>query len=82
MNVSEMANAIATRIEKIDASKKEPIGLYVTDGDLYLLRIATAAPANELVWAIPDGCVRDGFTQKQWWDMTKRLDALRKAGRI
>lgn len=82
MEVSEIANVIAKRIEKIDASKKGPVGLYVTDKDLYILRIATAAPANELVWAIPFDCVRDGFTQFQWFGLMKLLVALRKAGRI
>jgi len=82
MNVSEMANYIAMRIERINASRDWPVGLYVMGKDLYIKRAKDTNLDDELVWAIPYDVVKDGFTQFQWTTLMKKLDALRKAGKI
>jgi len=65
-----------------DAEKVGPVGLYVKKGDLYIKRIETAEPDDELVWAIPGECVLRGFTPKQAWSLRHRLTALQKEGKI
>lgn len=82
VTIQEMTDIIIARIDKIDAAEKEPIALYVTNKDLYIKRVKTAAPDDKRVWSIPRTCIRFGFTPKQAWQLRDRLASLRKAGKI